>query len=491
MSDFRMLSYREQRRWTSLLTISALILPAAAMVASSPALAAEPLYDQKDKTGAILSLDGAVGQLVQKTRTTDSDPAKTSTSFPVRGALVDESGKPLKGATVQVDLFPGTATMANRSLSGGAVSDIPLAAVVTDSEGRFTLELPALRSIADYTDEDGLVELLFSSVESGHAMFYNARVVLPKDQSERAVMPMADIRTIGGDRPVADLIANRELNQAARQNDPQPDPDDDGEGDIPPPDGSFAEPAEEAGIGKQFLDNVLLRADTSPIPDRLAKDPDPQKLCLESVGIHVWRWDIDSSGTPIPTPIQAVKTMGKLKATYKWDDTRTIETTVGFDLKYKNSQIKGSFTKSTQSGLGGVAELPHKWTGYVRTSVEQRWWFLKCFKPKEVYANVRQLRPYRVLGGAQNFKSSGANKGCAPKIGHPSISPGNSITVSKTATTKVAGGFNMEGGLMLDASQVNTASNVKTFINKSKKDGFVCGSNATIRDAAIVREVSK
>lgn len=100
-----------------------------------------------------------------------------------------------------------------------------------------------------------------------------------------------------------------------------------------------------------------------------------------------------------------------------------------------------------------------------------------------------QFRPYRALGGSQNYRNSKAKTGCKKGIPSIRISPGNSVFASKKTTTKVTGGASMSD-FGLDTSQANNSSNKKKFTNKGTKEGGLCGNNNTVANATIVREVA-
>jgi hypothetical protein len=435
-------------------------------VASKPASASGP-----DDILSGLSLDSPVRDLVTSTRTLDDDDQRSSGSFTIHGRLIDEAGAVLADKDVQVDLFPGPNLLERTTTTGQPVFNIPVGHGITGADGSFALSAPALHNISDYVDQDGQVRLLISSVDATHSAFYDLSAKLSRTPGAQPIVPTPDDHVVGA--------ANAE--------------------DAPPP--VDPEGEVEEGTGPKALEDVLLTANTaSPdVPTGVTagsggkahklSNPDPAKLCLESVGIHVFGWKMQTTGMSVMTPVQIARTLGRSNAAYDWDDVRTIEVTTGWDLAYKAVKSKGSFSKTLQSGLGGTAHVSANTRVFIETSVEYRWNNLYCYKPQAIPANVRVALPYRVLGGATNRSTPRADVSCHATIPHIAVSPGNSIRVSRSSTIKITTALSV-GGVNLDASQTNNASNTMSYSAPGASTAHFCGNNNTVLSASVVREAN-
>jgi hypothetical protein len=122
-----------------------------------------------------------------------ADTTRDSNAFAISGTLRGTDGSVLARKRFSVSLDPSTTMLVASEKSPNAVAEIlDLGATETDSAGKFTVQIPALRGIDSYVEKDGSVGLLFQGLDDGFELMWRTPIHLPTGKATQATAETPD-----------------------------------------------------------------------------------------------------------------------------------------------------------------------------------------------------------------------------------------------------------------------------------------------------------
>ncbi|MEU8014316.1 GDSL-type esterase/lipase family protein [Micromonospora parva] len=390
--------------------------------------------------------------------TSDDDPARANTSFPVSGTLADKDGSPIREANLAVYLDPSPAMQKDSAPAEG----IRLANTRTNSRGEFRLKVPALKNIDAYVDRKGQVTLQFMSFGDQHSLLYQQQVKLPSKAGEPARAAVADRNVYPDQSRVATMAVLG--------------------GRVTP-----ALTGMNLTAATKPTKSTKQTAATSGFPDI-----DYEGECNRVWGQIPWGsyWWV-KEGDPIKTwvPVQRAQTADKTTMKYEWGNSEETSTEIAVNFENTHVTVGGGFADLTASGSGVNFEVGHN----VVRDLEVEYDFYKHRLWCSISGDVTNRRPVGITkalpdsfaGGNRNSTYSGYYQ--CPNVGYRS-EINNPLWVSRASTTTLTGSASAFG-ISLAAQQVNSSSHKKTYTPVTKP-AYLCGEDGNPVATEKVSEVN-
>jgi hypothetical protein len=381
-----------------------------------------------------------------------SQRGRYSQPFSFGGRLLDPSGSPIAGAQLQASLVPGSKLMSDNKDDAEV---LPIQAVVTDSNGFWTFHIPALKQkyVGDYVQDDGGIDVSFTSFGSGYALLAELSM-MPPTSSESVAYAMAEDDDMLDPNQIA--FAQNAIDQGAS---------------LPGTGIVVSNLTLRAVAGQSTDPNVELPASDLPEPDY-----SPYSVCSaeypDTVPLVSWKYTWGTTDNPTWVPIQRLQTRSYTTEYYQWKTSNSMETQYGIDLSYEGVTAKGSYVHSVVNSYGDSKTYGHNLVQQEELGWNYRYYYLKCYD-KGIYhdAGVKELRPYKYNGSIRDVNYYGFT--CNYKS---TISAGHVPETDNVGSYTRVGGVAVRG-FGLNSTMANGTQTAKKWNISSTHSAILCGEN--------------
>ncbi|MEV6816411.1 hypothetical protein [Micromonospora sp. NPDC051296] len=380
--------------------------------------------------------------------TDDADEDRQSSSFVITGTLVEDDGSPVANQTLSVSLDPGPAMLLAAEDDDEGAEGLLLSGTTTNSEGEFSLPVPAMKDIDQYVDEEGLATLLFMSAEDGRDLLYRQYVRLPEAAGQRARSLQDDEESLPEDEVVS------------------------------------------ADLSGELTGMTLAVSGAADGISAAAVDYGAE--CRRVWGSTPWgnyQWKRQGSAIRKWVPVQRAQTGNKTHMTYEWSNTKETYVQTSIDYTYKSAKVTGGYSKSVVSSSGVNFSVGHSIVRDLEVEYDFYAYQLHCSMSGDATktrgTGVLEYRPYQFKGF--NRVSTYRSYYTCPDSSYRGLLS-NTLWVSRSNTTTFSGGVSLNG-IGVNAKQTNTTGHKKSYVPK-KQSAYVCGQNANPTQTEKVSEVN-
>ncbi|MEV8505062.1 hypothetical protein AB0368_09565 [Actinoplanes sp. NPDC051475] len=430
------------------------------------------------------------------------DPSRESNAFTISGTLQggDEHGdnvKTLARKRFAVSLDPSNAMLLATEGSDDSVATIlDLGATETDGAGKFTVQIPALRDIDNYVEEDGSVGLLFQGLDDGFELMWRTPVHLPHGGEKQATAAVPDEKVYKKSLGTKTTVLPPDKVTA------------DGELDLsgPVPD----VPSVPVAVSDLTLTGLVTSgtADAASSATResvAAADVgsgEKAKACRAAMGNTPW----DSYGWtkkgPVYrewVPVQRAQTGDKTKMKYEWSNTKENSVDILAKLGYSGSggtAISAGSSKSVKVGSGLTFNVGHDVVRDLDAEYDFATYTLRCkVSGSDIYrdSKLTKVQMYQFKGFSRTNHYTGYYT--CPNPSYKGPIPAE-LWVSRDSTSAFSFTLGANGSYRgvgadvgLTSKQTNTTSHKKTYI-EVKPGAVLCGQNGNPTRTEKVSETS-
>jgi hypothetical protein len=430
------------------------------------------------------------------------DPSRQSNAFTISGTLQggDEQGdnaQTLAYRRFAVSLDPSNAMLVATENAEDAVAEVlDLGATETDGAGRFTVDVPALRAIDDYVEEDGSVGLLFQSLDDDYELMWRTPVHLPRGGQKQATAADPDAKVYKKSldkkttaRPPDRLTPDGELDLSASVPDIEPAP-------------VAVDELTLAGLVPSHTGDSAPAAAGRSVAAADVGSGEKAKACRAAMGNTPW----DSYGWtkkgPVYrewVPVQRAQTGDKTKMKYEWSNTKENSVEILAKLGYSGSggtAVSAGSAKAVKTGTGLTFNVGHDVVRDLDAEYDFATYTLRCkVSGSDIWrdSKLTKVQMYQFKGFSRSNHYTGYYT-CPQARWKGAIAA--ELWVSRDATSTFSFSLGANGSyrgvgadVSLTSKQTNTSSHKKTFI-EAKAGAKICGQNGNPTVTEKVSETS-
>jgi hypothetical protein len=409
-----------------------------------------------------------------------ADTTRDSNAFAISGTLRGTDGSVLARKRFSVSLDPSTTMLVASEKSPNAVAEIlDLGATETDSAGKFTVQIPALRGIDSYVEKDGSVGLLFQGLDDGFELMWRTPIHLPTGKATQATAETPD-----------DKVYKKSL-EAAKDSKP-----------AQARTSAAADSGSPETVAVNQLDltglvtagNTSTSGTTKPAKFVTAAAADVSsseqaKACRAVMGNTPW----DSYGWtkkgPVYrewVPVQRAQTGAKTKMKYEWSNTNEHSVEIMAKLGYSGTggtAISAGLSKSVKNSSGLTFNVGHSVVRDLDAEYDFATYTLRCkVSGSSIWrdSKLTKVQMYEFKGFSRTNHYTGYYT--CPQAKWKGEIPAE-LWVSRDSTSTfnfTLGGNGSYKGVGADvgltAKQTNTSSHKKTYI-EVKAGAKICGQD--------------
>lgn len=423
------------------------------------------------------------------------DPSRQSNAFTISGILQDDDAQLLAHKRFAVSLDPSaTMLLATEGDDESTAEVLDLAATETDEEGKFTVQVPALRSIDNYVEEDGSVGLMFHSLDDDFELLWRTPVYLPRGSEQQATAAVIDDEAYG-----APDEAKRPEGSDGNTT------DEDGELDLhaPVPEDPPTTVAVDDLMLKGVVTSKTARSSTQDVSTQDVGSSTKAKACNKAMGNVPWDnygWKKKGPVYREWIPVQRAQTGNKTKMKFEWTNNKEHSTEILANLGYTNDNggtaVSAGFSKSVKKGEGLTFNLGHNIVRDLDAEYDFATYVLRCkVSGSDIWrdSKLKKVQMYEFKGFSRKSNYTGYYT-CPQSKWRGSLTA--ELWVSRESTSSfsftLGGNGSYKGvgaNLSLTTKQSHTKVHKKTYI-PVKSGSKICGQNGNPTKTEKVSEVA-
>jgi hypothetical protein len=422
------------------------------------------------------------------------DASRQSNAFAISGNLRGSDGSVLARKRFAVSLDPSSAMLLATENSEDNVAEVlDLGATETDSAGNFVVQIPALRGISNYAEDDGSVGLLFQGLDDGFELMWRTPVHLPKGDDTQATAEIPDAKVYKKSLDAMTTSRPPDVMTA------------DGELDLSAP---VSDAAHEPVVVNQLALTGLVTPSTSTTAKFAAAaaadvgGPEKAKACRAAMGNTPW----DSYGWkkkgPVYrewVPVQRAQTGDQTKMKYEWSNTKEHSVEILAKLGYSGTggtAVSAGSTKSVKQSSGLTFNVGHDVVRDLDAEYDFATYTLRCkVSGSDIWrdSKLTKVQMYQFKGFSRSNHYTGYYT-CPQARWKGSIPAELWVSRESTSTFSFTLGANgsykgVGADVGLTAKQTNTSTHKKTYIEVIP-GAKICGQNGNPTVTEKVSETS-